>query len=98
MTSIAFSNSLAGETRSMLTRDVCAVMKEKLMLDVASPCEDLLASGVLDSLALVQLLAEIEERFGIVFSIAELDIEDIRSVDAIVNFIVSRRFANVTGS
>ncbi len=81
-----------------LANDVCALMRDKLMLEVKDSSEDLLASGALDSLALVELLAEIEERFGIVISMADLDIDDIRSVDSIVNFIASRRCVQVTGS
>jgi acyl carrier protein len=59
------------------------LLAEKLLVEVESPEEDLLKAGVLDSLALIQLLVHIEERFGVKISLDDLEIDDLRSVNSI---------------
>jgi len=50
---------------------------------------DLVETGVLDSLALVELLVAVEEEFQIRFAPEELDIERFRSVAALVELVES---------
>jgi acyl carrier protein len=50
---------------------------------------DLVETGVLDSLALVELLVAVEEQFGIRFAPEELEIERFRSVAALVELVES---------
>lgn len=66
--------------------DITRVIRETLLVDVASPDDDLLASGILDSLTLMELLAELEKQFGLRFSLTELDIDDLRSVNTITRW------------
>ena len=61
-----------------------------LDLDV-DPATDVVASGVLDSLAFVQLLAALESEFGIKVDIATLDLEDFSTVSSIAQFVVAAR-------
>jgi acyl carrier protein len=65
-----------------------------LSLEVSSVDTDLLGTGLLDSLALVELLAELEETFGVSISTDDLELENFRSIDSIAGF-VSRRTAAV---
>lgn len=66
--------------------DITRVIRETLLVEVASPDDDLLASGTLDSLTLMELLAQLETQFGLKFSLAELDIDDLRSVNTIAQW------------
>ena len=73
------------------TSQVQGLLREQLLVDVDSPEEDLLSSGLLDSLALVQLLVSIEEGFGVRIALSDLQLDDIRSVSSIANLIANRR-------
>ena len=78
-------------------KEVAAViqglMSEKLLVEIESPEADLLKAGILDSLALVQLLLHLEEHFGIKLALDELEIEDFQSVSSIAQ-LVTRRCAS----
>lgn len=59
------------------------------VLFVASPepTSDLLDGGVLDSLALVELLAAIEIDFGIEIPLDDLDLDHFRTLDSIADLV-----------
>jgi acyl carrier protein len=63
---------------------------KKLSLDVASVDADLVGTGLLDSLALVELLAQLEETFGVSISIDDLELENFRSIASIAGFVARR--------
>ena len=60
---------------------------ERLYLQVASPDTDLLESGILDSMALVELLAALEQEFGIRVNVVDLDFEHFRSMASIAALV-----------
>lgn len=62
----------------------------KLNLEVASVDTDLVATGLLDSLTLVELLAQLEEAFGVSISAGDLELEDFRSIASIAGFLARR--------
>jgi acyl carrier protein len=62
----------------------------KLNLEVASVDTDLIATGLLDSLTLVELLAQLEEVFGVSISADDLELEDFRSIASIAGFVTLR--------
>ena len=72
------------------TASIQLLLRDQLLVDVDSPEEDLLSSGLLDSLTLVQLLVSIEERFGVKIPLSDLGLDDIRSVASIANLIANR--------
>ncbi len=53
--------------------------------------EDLLGSGILDSMAMVKLIAFIEDTFEINVLPEEMIIENFMNVEAIVNYISSKK-------
>lgn len=61
----------------------------KLNLDVPSADTDLFETGVLDSLAFVEVLAHLEGEFGVRVSVEELEIENFRSIARIADFIMA---------
>ena len=63
---------------------------KKLNLEVSSVDTDLVETGLLDSLALVELLAQLEETFGISVSTDDLEFENFRSITSIARFVVQR--------
>jgi D-alanine--poly(phosphoribitol) ligase subunit 2 len=68
-------------------RRVKHIFSEKLLLKVDSPESDLLDSGLLDSMGLIQLLLNIEQEFGVRVAMDELDVEDFRSMAKIAEFV-----------
>jgi len=64
-------------------------------LSIAAPEADvdLIASGLIDSLALVTLLFELEQEFGVKVPLESLDAEDFRTIANIVEMLGSLRGA-----
>jgi acyl carrier protein len=70
-----------------LVRSIQKLFAGKMLVEVESPQQDLLQSGALDSLRLVELLVHLEERFGFRIAMEELDTEDLRTIDSIARLI-----------
>jgi D-alanine--poly(phosphoribitol) ligase subunit 2 len=64
-----------------------AMIFDERGIDVPNPDTDLIAGGLLDSLALVELLVELEEEFDVRIAVDHLDLEDFRTIKRIVAFI-----------
>ena len=64
------------------------LIRDALSIDVPSGQTDLIDSGLLDSLALVTLVAEIEQEFGIELPLDEFDPDRFRSVNTIEQFLI----------
>jgi acyl carrier protein len=63
---------------------------KKLNLEVSSVDTDLVETGLLDSLALIELLAQLEETFGVSVSTDDLELENFRSIASIAGFVARR--------
>lgn len=63
---------------------------KKLNLEVSSVDTDLVETGLLDSLALIELLAQLEETFGVSVSTDDLELENFRSIASIAGFVAGR--------
>ncbi len=77
---------------SHVVSEISELMRVRLLLDVKSPEQDLLDSGLLDSLTLVQLLLDLESRFGVVIPLEELELDDFRTLLSIAR-LIQRRLA-----
>jgi acyl carrier protein len=64
-----------------------ALMLRHLHVEVPSADADLLESGVLDSLQLVDLLLLIEEHFGRRIAIEAIDLEDLRTLTRLTQLL-----------
>jgi len=64
-----------------------AFFSEKLSVKVSSVDADLIRTGILDSLALVELLIYIENEFGTDISLDDIEIEDFHSITRIAEYI-----------
>jgi acyl carrier protein len=63
------------------------IFREALSVEVPSSTTDVIAAGLLDSLALVTLLFEVEQEFDVKFPLEDLDIEGLRTVERIAALI-----------
>jgi len=75
------------EENNKMIEDVQKLFAEKLSRPVSSADDDLFESGVLDSMVLVELLLQLEQTFGLNVSIADLDLEQIRTVRRISEMV-----------
>lgn len=53
--------------------------------------DDLLAAGIVDSLGFVELVDEVEARFGVTVQDVEITEQNFGSIDAIVRFVEGKR-------
>ena len=79
-----------------LRERIAAIFSEALHLDVPSHDTDLFDAGVLDSLAFVELLLQLEREFGVTTTVDDLDVETFRSIACIADFVRGR--AGVAGN
>lgn len=67
------------------------VFVEQLHVEVPAPDTDLFETGILDSLRFVELLALLEETFGVRVTVEELEINDFRSLSRIADFLTAKQ-------
>ena len=63
------------------------LISDNLSIEVPSTDTDLIDSGLLDSLALVTMIAGIEEHFQVELPLDDFDVERFRSVDRIAAYL-----------
>jgi acyl carrier protein len=79
-----------GSMMDSLVPDLHALFSNTLNVDVPSADADLIESGLLDSLRLVELLLHIEGTLGCRINLEEIDLDDLRSVNRIARMISAR--------
>ena len=84
------SNGSAPETTE-LTDTIVGIFSEHLAIDVPDETTDLIDEGLLDSLAVVELLLQLEGNFGFTVAMEELDIDDLRTVQRIAAYVSRHR-------
>jgi D-alanine--poly(phosphoribitol) ligase subunit 2 len=72
---------------SRLVGDIRAVLRDHLTIIVDSADVDLLETGLIDSIGLVELILQLEDRFGISLPMDSLEIDDFRSINQIAHLI-----------
>jgi acyl carrier protein len=77
------------ETVSRIQR----IFEEVLSLPAPKPQTDIVEAALLDSLALVTLLFEIEQEFQMEIPLESLEIDDFRSIESIARFIARTEVA-----
>lgn len=66
---------------------VWLLIRDALSVDVPDGDTDLIDSGLLDSLALVTLIVEIEDEFEVELPLEDFDLDRFRSVERIAAFL-----------
>jgi len=67
-----------------------AVFVESFHIEVPSPDTDLLETGVLDSFQFVELLFQLEQRFGLRIKIDDIDLDDLRTLARIARLVAAK--------
>ncbi|PYP19775.1 MAG: hypothetical protein DMD53_13235 [Gemmatimonadetes bacterium] len=74
-------------TNGQLLHEIRAIFVEHLSLAVESPEAELLQSGLVDSVTLVELVLSLEARFGVSLPFDSLEIDDFRTLNRIAGLI-----------
>ncbi len=77
---------------------IARIFTEKLNLQVNQVDMELVETGILDSMGLIDLLVELEKEFGIRISIEEIETDDFRSIAKIEEFIMGKVVSTVVAS
>ncbi len=89
MTSLSVDNREIQECEAAVNK-IAKVFTEELNLEVPSTESDLFETGLLDSLKFVELLVKLEEVFGTLIAIEDLEIDNFRSIRKIAAFVTSQ--------
>jgi D-alanine--poly(phosphoribitol) ligase subunit 2 len=74
----------------ILRDEIRKVLGNDLGLDIPSAETDLLEAGILDSMSFVELVLQLENKFGIRVNFEDVDFGDFRTVEKIADFVASR--------
>lgn len=75
------------QAANRLVGDIRTVLRDHLTVMVDSPEVDLLEAGLIDSIGLVELILQLEDRFGVSLPMDTLEIDDFRSINKIADLI-----------
>ena len=67
-----------------------ALFVESLHIEAPAADIDLFETGILDSLQLVELLLQLEQRFGFQIKIDDIDLDDLRTLARIARLVAAR--------
>ena len=76
-----------------LQREIATIFVERFDTRIASDDVDLLETGLVDSVKIVELVLELEQRFGVSLPFEELEIEDFRTVPRLAERIARTTLA-----
>jgi len=75
--------------RSTVERRIAGWFLRSLNVEIPSPETDLFETGVLDSLAFVELVLHLEQEFGVTVALEHVEIDNFRSVERIATFLLN---------
>lgn len=67
-----------------------ALFVESLHIEAPPPETDLFESGTIDSLQLVELLLQIERRFGVQIALESIDLDNLRTLGRIARLVAAQ--------
>jgi D-alanine--poly(phosphoribitol) ligase subunit 2 len=79
--------------RERLVSGIRSVLHDHLNVMVESPEANLLESGLVDSIGLVELILHLEDRFSIALPMESLELDDLQSINTIADLIT--RLSNI---
>ena len=84
-------DEVGSEDEQLLEQQIAGLVRDVLQIEVTSSDDDLIAGGMLDSLGVVTLIAELEVDLGHELLLDEFDIESFRTVRRIAAFVIDSR-------
>jgi methoxymalonate biosynthesis acyl carrier protein len=75
---------------SEVRRQIARLFAEQLSVEVPTDDTDLFDSGIVDSLKFVELLVQLEQKFGTKVNLNDLELDNFRSIDRIAQFVMQQ--------
>ena len=72
-----------------LTEKVAALIRDSLQVELPALDTDLIETGLIDSLALITLITEVEGEFGFELPLEEFEIDSFRSAEKIAAYVAA---------
>jgi len=73
-----------------IEQTLLAFLREQFGVEPSSADANLIEGGILDSMMFVDLIVFIEERFGVVAELDDLEIENFATVAGMARFVIER--------
>lgn len=73
-----------------IEQSIIVFLRDRFGVEVADPGTDLIASGILDSAMVVDLVLYLEERFAVTVALEDLEFENFATVGSIAGFVAGR--------
>jgi acyl carrier protein len=77
-------------SKAEIEQALLAFLREQCGVEPPSADANLIEGGILDSMMFVDLIVFIEERFGVVAGLDDLEIENFATVAAMARFVIER--------
>ena len=84
--------------RTTVERRIAGWFLRSLNVEIPSPETDLFETGVLDSLAFVELVLHLEQEFGVTVALEQVEVDSFRSVERIAAFLLNGSSASQLAS
>lgn len=84
-------NPVSAAPDTAIVERLGALFAQSFHIEVPSPDTDLLESGILDSFQFVELLAQLEEHFGLRLRIDDIELDDLRTLARIARMVAAPR-------
>ncbi|NLT07191.1 MAG: acyl carrier protein [Solirubrobacterales bacterium] len=81
-----------------LTPRIVELIADVLQVEVPTPETDLIDAGLIDSLALVSLIGEIEHEFAFLLPLDDFDLDRFRTAEQIAAFVAASAAADGVGT
>jgi acyl carrier protein len=80
----------ASMNETAVEQTILAFLRERFGVELPSASANLIETGILDSMMFVDLIVLIEEQFGVVAELDDLEIENFATVARMAQFVVER--------
>lgn len=80
----------ASMTETAVEQTILAFLRERFGVELPSSSVNLIETGILDSMMFVDLIVLIEEQYGVVAELDDLEIENFATVARMAQFVVER--------
>jgi acyl carrier protein len=81
-------------SKTDIEQALLAFLREQFGVEPPSADANLIEGGILDSMMFVDLIVFIEERFGVVAELDDLEIENFATVAGMARFVIERGVRN----
>lgn len=73
-----------------IQENIKEILVNRMQVQVPAYNTELMGSGLLDSMSLIEMITALEETYNITIPFEDLELDNFRSINTIVNFVLTR--------